>query len=155
MIWGNEKSYLVDGVTAIALNKSQTSINLFQNQDIEHRSILTGIKSHSSKGDYADFTVTERLWQETDPKGKLNLILACVGKTVLFWLQGSTSVADCYVSYVKPFYFKNLRNYDGCVIFLEPIRYITVSSGYIADDTTGLPILDDAGIQIFGDGLVL
>lgn len=155
MIWGNQKSYLMDGVTVISLDKSQTSMDFFQNQDVEHRSILNGVITHSAKGDYSEFTVTERLWQEANPKAKLNAILACVGRTISFYLYGSSIVANCFVNYVRPFYMKNLINYDACVIFLEPLTYLSISPGYIADDTTGLPILDDSGIQIFGDGITI
>lgn len=155
MIWGNGKSYIINGENTIALNKSQTSINFFQNQDVDHQSILTGVRTHSPKGDYSDFTVTERCWQEANPSAKFNLIMGCEGLTISFYLQGTSKIANCYVKYVRPFYFKSLINYDACVIFLEPINYLTISPGYIADDTTGLPILDDDGNQIYGDGIII
>lgn len=154
MIFGNSKSYLINGVTTIALNKSQTSINLFQNQDIEHRSILTGVRTHSKTGDYSDFTVTERLWQESDPKAKFHAIMACEGQKVIFYLYGETIIAECYVSFIKPFYLNNLINYDGVILFLTPINYLIVSQ-YILDDETGAAILDDGGNPIKSDGITL
>lgn len=155
MIWGSGKSYIINGVTTITLNKSQTSMNFFQNQDVVHQSILTGARTQSLKGDYSDFTVTERCWQETDPSAKFNSIMGLQGQVVTFYLQGTAVVANCYVKYVRPFYFKSLISYDACVIFLEPIAYITISQGYILDDTTGLPILDDSGNPIIADGVMI
>lgn len=154
-IFGTDKSYLVNGATTITLNKSQTSINFFQSKDITHRSILTGVRTHSQLGDYSDFTVVERLWQESDPKAKFQAIMALEGLTVTFYLHGSSVIADCYVSFIRPFYFKNLINYDGVTIFLVPIRYITISQGYILDDGTGLNILDDSGAPIIAGGIIL
>ena len=153
MIFGNSKSYLVNGVTAVALNKSVTSINMLQSVDIEHVSILTGTKTHSFNGDYADFTVTERLWQESDPKAKFQAIMNCVGQNVTFYLCGTTVFANCYVNYIKPFYLNNLRNYDACIIFLHPISYVFFNR-YILDDS-GLPVLDDGGNRILSDGLIV
>ena len=154
-IFGTDKSYIVNGATTITLNKSQTSISFFQNQDVEHRSILTGVRTHSQLGDYSDFTVTERLWQESDPKAKFQAIMALEGLTITFYLHGTATIADCYVSFIRPFYFKNLINYDGVVIFLTPVRYTTISQGYILDDGTGLNILDDSGTPIIADGIIL
>lgn len=154
-IWGTDKSYIVNGATTIALNKSKTSINFFQNQDVEHRSILTGARTHSQLGDYSDFTVTERLWQESNPSTKFQAIMALEGLTVTFYLHGSSVIADCYVSFIRPFYFKNLINYDGVTIFLTPIRYTAISQGYILDDGTGLNILDDSGGSIIADGIII
>ncbi len=155
MIWGNQKSYIINGATTITLNKSQTSMNFFQNQDVIHQSILTGVRTQSLRGDYSDFTVTERCWQETNSSAKFSSIMACKGQNVTFYLQGTSMIANCYVKYIRPFYFKNLINYDGCIIFLEPLDYLSISPGYIADDTTGLPILDDSGTQIYGDGITI
>jgi hypothetical protein len=154
-IFGTAKSYLVNGVDTIELNKSVTSINFFQNQDVIHRSILTGVRTHSPVGDYSDFTVTERLWQESDPEAKFISIMACEGQSVTFYLHGTSIIALCYVSFIRPFYFNNLINYDGVTIFLTPLRYISISQGYILDDETGLPILDDSGNPMIADGIII
>lgn len=126
-IFGINKNYLVYGTTTIGLNHSTVSADWFQNQDVRYRSIITGVKTHSLKGDYADFTITERCWQETNPNIKLDAIMQCEGKNVTFFYNGAIAFTDCYVNYVKPFYFKNLRNYDACVIFLQPINYVIIS----------------------------
>ena len=153
MIWGNAKSYIINGATTITLNKSQTSMNFFQNQDVVHRSILTGVRTHSSKGDYLDFTVTERCWQEADPKAKFSSIMALEGLSVTFYLYGATEIVECYVNYIRPFYFKNLINYDGVVIFITPLKYSRVSSPLLNLD--GTPLLNLDGSPLYNVGIVI
>ena len=153
MIWGNAKSYIINGGTTITLNKSQTSINFFQNQDVVHQSILTGVRTQSLKGDYSDFTVTERCWQEADPKAKFSSIMGLEGLTVIFYLQGTTEIVQCYVSYVKPFYFKDLINYDGVIVFITPLEYFKVSSSLLNLD--GTPLLNLDGTPLYNIGAII
>ena len=153
MIWGSAKSYIINGATTITLNKSQTSINFFQNQDVAHQSILTGVMTHSSKGDYSDFTVTERCWQETDPSAKFSSIMGCEGQNITFYLHGSGLIADCYVKYIRPFYFNSLINYDGVVIFLEPTTYFRIAAPLLNLD--GTPLLNLDGEPLYNSGMII
>jgi hypothetical protein len=128
-------------------------MNFFQNQDVVHQSILTGVRTHSSKGDYSDFTVTERCWQEANPSVKFNSIMALEGLNVSFYLQGTSMVANCYVKYIRPFYFKNLINYDGCVIFLEPTAYFRIAEALLNLD--GTPLLNLDGTPLYNTGTII
>jgi hypothetical protein len=145
MILGSNKSFIDSDGVAILLNHSTTDQNFYLNRDIEHVSIITGVKTHSVLGDYQEFTVIERCWQEENPAEKMNEILSLRGQLVNFYLFGSSLIANCFVSYIKPFYFRDLKNYDACVIFLQPTLYQTLGS--IVDDT-GQAATDDTGATL-------
>jgi len=153
MIWGTAKSYLYDGVDTVTLNNSTTSFGLFETQDKHYRSILTGVKTNLRVSDYADFKVLVWLWKEDDPKDKLSDLLGLVGSTVTFYFQGTTIIASCYVESVVPFYMKNLRAYDACVVHLFPTKYIQIKQGLLNED--GTPLLNEDGTPLYNEGFEL
>ena len=153
MIWGTTKSYILNGVDTITLNKSTTSFGLFENQDKRYRSILTGVKKHTRLSDYSNFSVLIWLWQETDPKAKLQTLLALVGNQATFYFQGATVLANCYIETVRPFYFRNLRDYDACVVSLFPVSYSEISQGLLNED--GTPLLNEDGSPLLSEGFTL
>lgn len=153
MIWGTAKSYIINGVDTITLNKSTTSFGLFENQDRRFRSIVNGVRTHARLGDYSSFSVLVWLWQESDPKTKLESLLALVGNEITFYFQGTTVLASCYVESVKPFYWKNLRMYGACVISLFPTAYTQISQALLNED--GTPLLNQDGTPLLNEGFNL
>lgn len=151
MIFGTAKSYIIDGATTITMEHSTTDFDLLQNQDIRHRSILTGKRTTSRTADYADFTVNNWLFKYSDPKAKFTELRALIDKTVAFYLQGSTVLATCYVADVKPYYIRNLINYDGVVIRLSPITYTTISNYMYSED--GQIMLNEDGTPMRTEGI--
>jgi len=150
MIFGNSKSYIISGVTMITLNHSVTGFGLFSNRDIEYKSIINGKKTHTLLGDYSDFNVLVWLWKESSPSTKLNTLVSLVGSEVTFLLEGATQFVKCWVESVRPFYHKNLRNYDACRLHLFP-TVLTSISNYILDES-GIPIEDEDGNKIKSEG---
>lgn len=146
MIWGNKKSYILSGYTAIQLNHAVVDFNFFQNEDIRHRSIITGTVTTSKKGDYASFLITDKIWLESNPKNKFSTLKALVGNKITFYLEGETSFSQCYVEEVNPYYFRNLISYDIVTIKLTPTRYIEMANLLTQDS---IPILTEDGINIW------
>lgn len=153
MIWGTAKSYIVSGVDTITLNKSTTSFGLFESQDVHYRSIINGVKTHTRLGDYADFKVLSWLWKESNPKTKLQSLRALVGNEVTFYFQGTTILTSCYVESVTPFYWKNLRDYDACIIHLFPTAYTQIKQSLLNED--GTPLLNEDGTPLYNEGFEL
>uniref|UniRef100_A0A6M3J0F0 Uncharacterized protein n=1 Tax=viral metagenome TaxID=1070528 RepID=A0A6M3J0F0_9ZZZZ len=148
MIWGQGKSYIVDGVTTITLNKSVTSNTFFENQDKEFRSIINGVRTYYTLSDYADFTVTDYFWLYDDTK--FNTLKNIEGNTVIFYLNGQTIISNCLVRQVKPLYFRNNRNYDLCTLIMTPLAYIQISQALLNED--GTPLLNEDGTPLLSEG---
>lgn len=153
MIFGTAKSYIIDGATTITLANSITDFDLLQNQDVRHRSILTGKKTTSRLADYSEFTVTQYLFKESNPSGKFSTLRGLIDKEVYFYFQGSTIISNCYVSDVKPYYIRNLIRYDMVKITLFPIDYLSIS-GFIQTES-GIDILTEDGQQIRTEGIII
>lgn len=153
MIFGTTKSYILYDSVTTTLPKSTTDFDLLQNQDIRHKSILTGKRTTSRTGDYASFTVTDWLFTEQDPTAKFLSLRDLIDKQVYFYFQGSSLIINCYVYEVKPFYIKNAIRYDAVRITLFPLNYFAISSVLQTED--GIDILTEDGQKIRTEGLVL
>lgn len=153
MIFGDAKSFIQFGDATITMPHSITDFDLLQNQDIRHRSILTGKRTTSRLADYAEFKATDRLFQYDNPTTQFNLLRGLIDQQVYFYFQGSTVIADCYVAEAKPYYMRNLINYDLMTLTLYPISYLTVS-GFIQTEG-GIDILTEDGQQIRTEGITL
>lgn len=154
MIWGSAKSYIVSGVNTITLNHSLTDFDILKNEDVRHRSILTGVKSRTRTGDYSEFNITVFLWRESNPSSKFTSLMALEGNEVTFYFEGSTEVITCYVNSVRPYYYRNKRDYDVCILTLTPDRYITFTNiGLLNEDYETL--LNQDGEPLRNEGVTI
>lgn len=151
MIYGTDKSFIQFGDATILMPHSVTNFDLLQNQDIRHRSILTGKRTTSRKADYAEFTVTDKLFKYSSPTAQFNLLRGLIDEQVQFYFQGSTVIADCYVMEAKPYYMRNLINYDLMTLVLLPINYLTISNYMYSED--GQIMLNEDGTPMRTEGI--
>ena len=120
------------------LNYSFIDYTFVEPDNIEHKSAITGVKTNTFLGDYGNFAVDVRLWQETHgsmtPKTKLTNIYVYYHTNVVFFPHNDKWVADvnglavpCYLSLMKPYYYKNLITYDACKLTFATNKYHNLS----------------------------
>ena len=146
MILGTGKTYLTYDGSEIVLNYSSTDFDIYKNQDVEFRSIITGIKTHYELYDYSEFTITERLFLEDDPISKFSEINGLIGDKIHLNLFGSENIIFAgYIIELKPIYLRGFVAYDVCKIIIESNPG---KMGKYLVDKQGRPYKDKAGNYI-------
>lgn len=109
-----------------------------QPAQLNFRSVITGKKTNTHLGDYGMFRVNERLWQGSTvartTTNKFQQLYNLYHTDVWFFphsnktiLDSVSNVVTCYFKSFKPFYYRDLINYDGVVCEFEVNEYYDVS----------------------------
>lgn len=114
-------------------SNSAFEFDFTQPDQINHRSVITGVKTNTFLGDYGEFNITERIWQKTTNfTAKLRFTRLYSFYHTDIWLlpQGTLSIKDntsadvaCYFKEFRPTYYKGYINYDAVVCRFETNKY--------------------------------
>lgn len=153
MIFGILKSYIIYNGETVTLENSIVTPDWFQNNDIVHKSIITGKRTHSWRADYASFNLIDYLFKYTDPTLQFQSIKNLQGMIVDFYLHGQTYIAECFIAKVKPIYLFDRIKHDACNIHLYPTKYTLISQDMLSED--GTPMLMENGTPMKTEGITL
>lgn len=137
VIAGSVGSYTSGGYAGegIGLNNCLIEYDFVQPDQINQKSIITGKRTNIHKGDYGEFKVTELLWKNGSASTKLSDLYAYYHTDVYFiphrdgdcLKDSSGNLITCYMSGFKPFYYKNLINYDAVLMTFTTNDYHDVT----------------------------
>ena len=107
--------------------------DFIQPDQINHRSVISGVKTNTHLGDYGSFKITERLWQKATTFTaalRFQRLDSFYHTDVWFMPHGVSSIKDsssvtvaCYFKVLKPMYYKGFVNYDAVVCEFETNKY--------------------------------
>lgn len=97
---------------------------------LNHRSVITGVKTNTHLGDYGEFKVVVRLWQYSSAKNKFTALYSYYHTDINFAPHRSQIVQDsttafvtCYLKTFRPIYYKNFINYDAVELTFSTNKY--------------------------------
>lgn len=101
---------------------------------LNYRSVINGNRTNTHLGDYGEFKLIDFVWKYASPSSRFNTLYDYYHSNVYFSPQGREALQDsssalitCYVKELKPFFYKNNRNYDAVLITFETNAYHDVS----------------------------
>lgn len=104
-----------------------------QADQINHRSVISGVKTNTFLGDYGEFRITERMWQNITTftaKLRFQKLNSLYHTDVWFMPHGGLSIKNsasadvtCYFKSLKPQYYKGFISYDAAVCEFETNKY--------------------------------
>jgi hypothetical protein len=108
--------------------------DMVQPDQINHRSIISGVKTNTFLGDYGEFKITERLWNKvTDftAKERFQRLYSFYHTDVYLFPHSTNWIKDavggnlikCYFKGLKPMYYKGFINYDAIQCEFETNKY--------------------------------
>lgn len=120
----------------IYLTYSQIKYNFIEPDQLNYRSVINGNRTNTHLGDYGTFKVTVFLWRAGTialTKSLMSAIYAYYHTNVIFCpnqlpiKDSSSNLVYCYLKEFRPFYYKNLRDYDAVELTFEINKYHDIS----------------------------
>lgn len=117
----------------IYLNNSQINYSFVEPEQLNYRSVINGNRTNTHLGDYGTFKVIVRCWQASSAKTLFQAIYVYYHTNVIFCPHNlptklSSTVINCYLKEMRPFYWKNLISYDAVELTFETNKYYDVTT---------------------------
>lgn len=132
MIFGTNAPKFVTGSTTVNLDYVTVDTNLADVQEIEHTSVITGVRNYVVLGDYAEIKINMNLYKYDSPSIKFQEIYQYTHDNVYFYLHndgnafqdsGSNNV-EFHITKIEPYYIDNVNYNEGLKIELKSRKYI-------------------------------
>lgn len=117
----------------IYLTHSTISFNFVEAEQLNYRSVISGVKTNTHLGDYGTFKVIVHLWKFSSAKTMLTNLYAYYHTDVIFCpnqlpiKDSSSNLVYCYLNGFRPFYWRNFRDYDAVELTFDINKYHDVS----------------------------
>ena len=117
----------------IYLTHSTINFNFVEAEQLNYRSVISGVKTNTHLGDYGTFKVIVHLWKFSSAKTMLTNLYAYYHTDVIFCpnqlpiKDSSSNLVYCYLNGFRPFYWRNFRDYDAVELTFDINKYHDVS----------------------------
>ena len=116
----------------IYLTHSTINFNFVEAEQLNYRSVISGVKTNTHLGDYGTFKVIVYLWKFSSAKTMLTNLYAYYHTNVIFCpnqlpIKDGSGLVYCYLNGFRPFYWRNFRDYDAVELTFDINKYHDVS----------------------------